>query len=746
MPRNKTLTDEQRRQSYDQHRAHMRAKMREASRAGRDISPIPSCLHPEDKEKGMESFQFFCERYFPQLFSINWSKDHLKVIAKIETAVRDGGKFAIAMPRGSGKTTLCEVACVWAALYGYHKFILIVGSESTAALGMFNSIKTHLENNELLAEDFPEVCYPIAELNGTPNRASGQHVSGVSTYIQWNNDMAVLPSIKDSRASQCVIKYAGITGSIRGMKYSRKDNGESVRPTLCIIDDPQTDESARSPMQVKKRLECVTKAILNLPGANNSISAICPCTVIQKNDMADQLLTRKKHPEWQGERLKALYAMPKHMDLWTEYSELRNRDLEEDGDGSVATEFYKAHKELMDEGAEVAWPERFTQKEISGLQFLMNKYFENESAFASEFQQEPLVEEMEGDQLTDGHIFDKLNGRPRYEPPQAASRLSAFIDIQKDALFYTVCAWSDDFTGWLIDYGTYPKQHKRFFDLQSLSPTLEQTFPSMGLEGRIYRALEELTDEILSKDYKRDDGVIMRVGKCYIDANWGLSTDVVMKFCYESRFSAILTPSHGRYFGAKDKPISYRKRQSGETIGFNWYYPNNRNTSSVRHIIIDTNYWKTFLYNRILTAPGDSGSFTIFGNDFRDHELLAHHLTSEHWTPTTGRERIVYEWQLRPNRKENHWFDCLVGCCVAANELGCTRPEFFVKKSVNREDNFEDLFKSAKENSSETSAPIDVSIKSNSGSQETPKEKNELPPFEAPASSYDADDPANYFA
>ena len=38
------------------------------------------------------------------------------------------------LPRGSGKTTLCEIACVCAALYGFHKFILIVGSEAGVAL------------------------------------------------------------------------------------------------------------------------------------------------------------------------------------------------------------------------------------------------------------------------------------------------------------------------------------------------------------------------------------------------------------------------------------------------------------------------------------------------------------------------------------------------------------------------------------------------------------------------------------
>ena len=133
--------------------------------------------------------------------------------------------------------------------------------------------------------------------------------------------------------------------------------------------------------------------------------------------------------------------------------------------------------------------------------------------------------------------------------------------------------------------------------------------------------------------------------------------------------------------------------------------------------------------------------------DFREHELLANHITAEHWTPTTGRERIVYEWQLRPSRKENHWFDCLVGGCVAANELGCSRPEFYIKKSVHREDNFEDLFAKARETSTETKAPTDVFIDDTvpEGTQApTHRDLQEPRSFDQP-STIDDNDPASYF-
>ena len=102
-----------------------------------------------------------------------WADDHLKVIARIEQAVLHGGLFAMAMPRGSGKSSLVEAACLWAILYGHREFVVLIGSTETAALETLESIKTELEDNELLLEDFPEAVYPISCLNGISNRCKG---------------------------------------------------------------------------------------------------------------------------------------------------------------------------------------------------------------------------------------------------------------------------------------------------------------------------------------------------------------------------------------------------------------------------------------------------------------------------------------------------------------------------------------------------------------------------------------------
>jgi len=124
--------------NYEAHKEATNTRSRAQSESSRDIAAEGWIHEPrnlERKDACRQSFRLFCEQYFQQTFHLVWSQDHLKVIGKIETAVIDGGLFAMAMPRGSGKTTLCETACLWALLYGHREFIALIGSDDRRELG-----------------------------------------------------------------------------------------------------------------------------------------------------------------------------------------------------------------------------------------------------------------------------------------------------------------------------------------------------------------------------------------------------------------------------------------------------------------------------------------------------------------------------------------------------------------------------------------------------------------------------------
>ncbi|TVQ33618.1 MAG: hypothetical protein EA376_01820 [Phycisphaeraceae bacterium] len=116
-------------EEYERHRERTRARSVSLSRAGRDIGPLPEVVNPQRKQECERDFRGFCERYFPATFHLAWSEDHLKVIARIERAVLEGGLCAMAMPRGSGKTSLCETACLRALVYGHREFVALIGAD-----------------------------------------------------------------------------------------------------------------------------------------------------------------------------------------------------------------------------------------------------------------------------------------------------------------------------------------------------------------------------------------------------------------------------------------------------------------------------------------------------------------------------------------------------------------------------------------------------------------------------------------
>src|SRR5574344_448425 len=661
-------------QTYEEKKNLVRNRNIALALAGRDIGELPPVADQERKKSCERNFRLFCENYFPETFSLEWSPDHLRVIAKIERAVLSGGLFALALPRGSGKTSICETACIWAMLYGHREFVTLIGSTEAAALEMLDSIKTELDTNALLSEDFPEVCYPIAQLDGIANRCAGQLYCGERTKITWTANEIVLPTIAGSKSSGIVIRVAGITGRVRGMKYKRPD-GRSVRPSLVIIDDPQTNESAGSLEQTRKRIRVLAGDILGLAGPGSKISGIMPCTIIRPGDMADIILNRQTHPDWNGEKTRMVDKFPVNMKLWEQYAELRAESLRTDGNFQKATEFYIANRAAMDAGAEVSWEARFNHDEASALQHAMNLKFQDEIAFASEYQNDPLPEETGGDALLSiNEICGKGTGLAKGRVPLKCDRLSMFIGGPKALLYYMVIAWADDVTGAVIDYGAFPDQHRRESSLADANPTIQSLYPDAGLEGGLYAALNALTEDYLGREYPREDGAMLKIERAMVDANWGQSTDIVYEFCRRSSYAGILLPSHGRYVGASSKPMTEYRKQPGDRLGFNWMMPSVAGKRAIRHVIYDTNYWKSFIHARLAVPTGDKGSLTLYGRIPGVHQLLAEHLTAEYRVKTQGRGRTVDEWKLKPQSHDNHWLDCVAGCAVCGSMLGAALP------------------------------------------------------------------------
>lgn len=656
--------------TYRQRVQQNTARLNELNRLARDIAnEFPAVVNKRRKTLCKKSLLKFCLTYFKERLPLKFSADHIRTLEKMQSAIMQGGLFSLAMPRASGKSTLTECAAIWALVYGYRRFVVLIGASENASMEILNSIRMELEINDLLLQDFPEICFPIRKIDGITKRCIAQTYNNIRTRITLNADQITLPTIADSVASGSIIKVSSITGRIRGMRETTAQ-GESIRPDFFILDDIQSTESANSVEQCRKRLQIINSDVLGLAGAGKKISGFNLCTVISKGDVADQLLDSSKHPQWNGERIKMLKTFPTAEKLWAEYANIRADSLRSQGNIKLATAFYRANRKQMDQGAQVYWQQRFNADQLSAIQNAMNLYIQDANSFYSQYQNEPLSLQTDTyTQLTANALATKVNNLKRGTVPLACNRITAYVDIQKKCLFYIVMAWTEDFTGAVIDYGTFPQNTNSHFTLSNLKNTIQQKFPHHSLQAALYATLDEFTAWLMAKDWLRQDGLPLRIQRCMVDANWGQTTELVYKFCRQSAYSALLLPSHGKGITASQKPINEYRRAAGDRFGYNWYLPRAVGKRALRHIIYDTNFFKTFTVNKIALPLGTKGEISIYGNSRTNHDVLFEQFTAEYSIETSSKGRTVNQWKVKPNR-DNHFFDCLTGNVVCANFIG----------------------------------------------------------------------------
>lgn len=672
------------RQQYERHKTRTAARQSELSVGGRELYPLPGVKDFGRRLEALSSLEAYMRIYRSKVFYLKFSPDHLRFIGQLENVVRSGGMKAEAEPRGSGKTSMVIAAAEWAILNAYRRFACIFGSTISKSMDNLDSIRMHLRTNDLLAEDFPEVCYPIRWLGGITQRKP--MYLGVPLNMEFTQKEIRLPDIPGSPCGGSILMCDGITSEgIRGLKRPQAD-GREIRPDLALLDDPQTNESAKSILQTEKRLSTIRGTILGLAGPNVKIACLAAVTVIAKQDLADQLLDRELNPDWQGDRVKMLRTLPGSSDpetekiihaAWDEYADLRRKEhLLGLKIGTHSNPFYVDHRALMDQGGEASWVERFDSDEVSAIQHGMNIKLRDPVTFFAEFQNDPLTAEGDVPQLTAKHVLARLNNQRRGMIPDAATHLVFHIDVQDQVLYYTVKAGWGGFQTAVVEYGNYPKQNRNYFAAREVTNTLAVKHPGLTWEAQLHAGLRTLVDDLCGRRWSKPSGGELRVGRGLIDAQNGRHKPIVYDVCAKSRYAGIVIPAHGKGVRASDAPISEWKRNPGEQVGDNWKILDGRDKQS--HIIYDTNYWKSFHCSRWLTNPGDPGAAELYGDTPDLHRMFADHLTAEYPVRVTAKGHTIDEWMVNPAKPENHWLDTDVACFVALSTLGLRMDEIKV--------------------------------------------------------------------
>lgn len=643
--------------------------------AGREIGSPPDPPTGDAalmREQCEESLRFFLEYCFPLAFPLAWSDDHLRLIDAIEKAGLLGMLKALAMPRGSGKTTLIIRAGLWLILNGHRRFVCIVAATETAAKKLLKGIKTELVHNERLAELYGPELHAIRSLGNNPKKAEQQTCRNELTGVQWLTEQISFGNVKGVKTCGASISTCGITGNIRGQQAALT-SGEIIRPDCSLIDDPQTKESAKSKSQCDERHETMMGDVLGMAGPDVRIAGFVTCTVIYEDDLADRLLDRTKSPDWHGDKCQMVYKWPDNEVIWDEYRAIREAELRADGDGSKANQFVLDNYEEMHRGHKVGWPARKSEHDVSALQCAYNLRFRDEATFFAEYQNSPLSSSTEIPfELRVDDLCERVIDVARNRVPGECEKITAQIDVQKNLLFYVVTAWTMDGRGHVIDYGTWPDQRRANFKKRDVRNTLAEATNAAGLNESIYAGLEKLTEKLLGRKYKRIDGAEMVVDRLGVDARWGFSTRVVRRFARETKWTARVVPTFGQYIGVKSKPWHKWKISTGERGGVHCrLQPPPNNVRGVRELLIDTNWWKSFTAERLLTGKGSERAIVLFKAPPHTHRMFAEHCCSETPELKTGPlGNKLIEWQQPKGEVDNDFWDCLVATCVLASVEG----------------------------------------------------------------------------
>lgn len=594
------------------------------------------------------------------------------MISAFETVILRGGKQCRAVRRGGLKSTLARIAAAWAALNGHRKFVVLVGAtDDKSNEGRDNFFKA-LATSKALVEDFPELL-PLLRKWKNPKRQLLYEGQPLAASAKDERGCILFPSIPGTDLAEArLAPYSILATDVSGLSFV-DDTGKTIRPDLLIFDDVQTPQSAKSNLQTEARENAVATTFIGLAGLGETIAAIMVCTAREAGDLTARFCDRSIHPDWDGRRFPILVKEPDGTNaaaLWAAYgAKLREGETPVEGFAN-ATAYYQAHRAEMDAGGIVAWEEDKEAEFISALQWAMTKKILQPDYFRCELQQEGAPPVAGLTQLSGESLVRRLSNIPRGVVPTAATYLTAFVDSGDHAIWWIVCAWSGDFTGWIVDYGIWPDQGRQTFYKDHLQATLEQKLPGVSWEEAFTHAHNSL-DEFLFKDWEDEEGNPHQLDLMLKDWGDGDHTKRIQLQISASENKARIRPSKGCTAKPGRKPVHlWGDAKRDRHTNSHWV---ERRTTNPKHVQFDTNRWKAFTAQRLKTTVGAPTSLLLPGSDDRVLTLLAEHLTSELAKPFVwdGTPGTVYE--KLPGR-DNDWLDCLVGNAVAASMLGCKLP------------------------------------------------------------------------
>lgn len=647
------------------HRGRAWKSRRKQQTEDSDIGTPPEIVNVERRTKAKHSLLFHLLTYQGDHFPIPFSDVHSEMISALQNTALNGGTDLYILPRGSGKSTILLYTVLWVALHGIRFFPFLSPGDGEAAPEMMEALRLELLTNELLLEDFPEVCYPMVLSEGIANRANYQKSRGEPTGLKLGKYIR-FPMMPENLArgnAGVVIKAKGFLGAVRGKVMHLP--GRTVRPDFYLIDDPQTLQSAYSETETNKRRKIIKADLLRGGGPNVKPAAVGLATIIKTGDLAHQMCDPKQFPGWHVVRVSFLQKWPERMDLWARYGDLRRPAIEECRDPEVANEFYRENYEEMRRGAAVYWPDRIDPGSIDSIQTAMNRWIDDPITFASEDQNEPIEEGIEDAdeslKIEPEDVEACISHIKRGVAPSDATHVVSFVDVSGKALWWMTCAISPGFKIHVMDYGSFPDNGQA--SLAEIKNTLRKSYGG-SLDEALIHGITDLVNTITEREYRNEAGDIVPFSAGFVDSKWGQKTRLVRVTLWKGDHPSIWLPYEGVGVRAASNALNDIKAApiAREIRGHHWRQMPEKEGLRV---LADSNMWKSFVAQRIKEK-----AVTIFAGHTTEHRMLVNQWTAEYPKRVERAKRKVDEWMKKPGRHDEHLWDCVYGIAVRASMLG----------------------------------------------------------------------------
>ncbi len=627
----------------------IKRKRQERSEAARIV--IPECKNSARREACLDDPERFLKTYFPRVYRLSFGTDHRFMIGAILDIATTGGRQAVAAPRSRGKTEIVKGMALYSMLRGLSRFILPIAATTALAERLYQDIKRKIATNEMLLEDFPEVCWPVRCLDGAPQRASKQHVDGVKTNIVWSGDYCRFADVPGSPYGGVKMAYYGLDAAFRGV------NIDGDRPDFVIVDDPETKESAKSQLQIEDRENTLDKDIAGLVSQDGRMAIMVITTTQNCFCLSARLTDPKIKPAYNGRRFGLIESWPANLELWDEYIAIRQASQQKgDRHGAEAVDFYIANREAMDAGVKMI-ADHFTEIEdesgrpmvLSAIQQAYNKIADtNLSAFKTEYQNDPDPEEQpETTGLTAGRVASRVSGMNQGDYHTDTEFVTVGLDVGKYYSHWVKIGWHGNAIGHIVDYGVME------------TPGMMAATNDKAVMTALIPALAQWRTDITA------DG---KLDFCLIDS--GDYTEAVYEFVRQvggTPFAASKGWDQGRFRlpneGPGKRPFieAYAAHQPAERL---WLYN------------VNTEHWKQWTQERFVTATFDDqnqfndGTLSLYAStDRKRHLSFSHHIVAEERRETFVPGRgMIRKWVVLS--KNNHYLDAAALACAAAGVLG----------------------------------------------------------------------------